>query len=158
MSRPPFPDPLAFTKSLPEEADALSAIALASKAHWGYPQSLLAVWADALTVSPAYIRAHAVRTIWLAERRVGFFAIRTDAPLLDHLWLLPEAIGRGFGARAFAEIEKECVSLGIAAFEIVSDPNAEGFYLGRGAERVGETVSVPQGRMLPRLRYRVRLA
>jgi hypothetical protein len=75
--------------------------------------------------------------------------------MLDHLWLLPNAIGKGIGNRAFKEIEKECLRLGIRKFSVVSDPNAEGFYLHQGAKRIGEVESIPQKRMLPKLIYKI---
>jgi hypothetical protein len=41
--------------------------------------------------------------------------------------------------------------LDIPRFYITSDPDAEGFYLKKGALKVGEVYSEPQKRMLPRL-------
>ena len=38
-----------------EDAAALTALALRSKAHWGYPQEWLAIWKPELTLSPADI-------------------------------------------------------------------------------------------------------
>jgi nucleoside diphosphate kinase len=75
--------------------------------------------------------------------------------MLDHLWLLPNAIGKGISNRAFKEIEKECLRLGIRKFSVVSDPNAEGFYLHQGAKRIVEVESIPQKRMLPKLIYKI---
>jgi hypothetical protein len=39
----------------------------------------------------------------------------------------------------------------IARLKIVSDPNAEGFYLRMGAQRVGWVAAQPRGRRLPLL-------
>jgi hypothetical protein len=44
--------------------------------------------------------------------------------------------------------------LGFESVRLESDPHAEGFYLSRGAERVGEEPSPGRpGRILPVLRY-----
>jgi hypothetical protein len=42
---------------------------------------------------------------------------------------------------------------GVIQATIVSDPNAEGFYLRMGAQRSGEVESTPRGRYLPKLIY-----
>lgn len=48
-------------------------------------------------------------------------------------------------------------ALGLSSLLIDADPNAEGFYLRMGAERVGEVPSGSiSGRMLPLLRYGLR--
>lgn len=146
---------IAFTVSRADEAALLSAIAVEAKGYWGYSAKQLEVWRSGLSTSPHSIETHTYRTIWLNSEPVGFFSIRKEDKLLNDLWLRPEAIGRGLGARAFEEIKRVAASLGLDTFAIISDPNAEGFYLHQGAQRVGETQSIPQGRMLPRLIYRL---
>ncbi|MDB4142395.1 GNAT family N-acetyltransferase [Akkermansiaceae bacterium] len=98
---------------------------------------------------------HSVQAIYSDNQLVGFFAIKKgkEGNYLDHLWLLPEAIGKGVGRLAFERIIEECIDLNIEDFFVVSDPDAEGFYLRQGAERIGEVESIPQKRMLPRLKY-----
>lgn len=87
---------------------------------------------------------------------IGFFAIvKGDTNELDHLWLLPKAIGKGYGNLVFAQILAECDRLDISRFYITSDPDAEGFYLEKGALKVGEVYSEPQKRMLPKLEFAV---
>ena len=39
---------------LPEEADALTRIALSTKAHWGYPDPWMEMWKPRLTFTPEY--------------------------------------------------------------------------------------------------------
>lgn len=85
---------------------------------------------------------------------IGFFAIvKGDNNELDHFWLLPSAIGKGYGNLVFEKILSECKTLNITEFYITSDPDAEGFYLKKGAFKVGEIYSEPQKRMLPRLKF-----
>lgn len=141
-----------FKRSLPEESEKLSAIAVRSKGHWGYSQELLESWRKDLSISSDYIVAHTNRSIWLDKQIIGFFSIvQSPTPLLDNLWLLPERIGQGIGKQAIREIISCARLLDIPALEIISDPYAEGFYLHHGAIRIGEHPSVPQDRMLPKL-------
>ncbi|WOO39518.1 GNAT family N-acetyltransferase [Rubellicoccus peritrichatus] len=143
-----------FRKAQLKEADLLSDIAIESKGYWGYPAELLNLWRKDLHIEKEYIEKNTVRTIWRNSEIVGFFAIKEEKEvILDHLWLLPKAIGQGIGSKAFREIEKECSLLEISSFVIVSDPDAEGFYLHQGAIKIGEVESIPQNRMLPKLRY-----
>jgi N-acetylglutamate synthase-like GNAT family acetyltransferase len=143
--------------SLPEESEILSDIALESKGHWGYSREQLEIWRKDLKIEEKYIQEHSVRTIWKDSKIVGFFAIiEGKENLLDHLWLHPEVIGTGLGSLAFREIIKEMERLEIEDFYIISDPDAEGFYLHQGAKKVGEVESIPQNRMLPKLQYKIK--
>jgi hypothetical protein len=66
-------------------------------------------------------------------------------------------MGRGFGRALFRRVGEQAKALGLAAFEIEADPNAEAFYLHMGAKRVGTRVSKIEGarRELPLLIYRI---
>jgi len=103
-----------------------------------------------------YIYRNTVKLILDESEVIGFFAIvKGDIDELDHLWLLPKAIGKGFGNLVFEKILSECKTLDITEFYITSDPDAEGFYLKKGALKVAEVYSEPQKRMLPKLKYLV---
>jgi GNAT superfamily N-acetyltransferase len=140
------------------DAGALTALALAGKRHWGYPESWLEDWRGQLTITPAYLAA---QQVFCAEdgtgRVVGFYALERDGDhlRLEHLWLAPSLIGCGLGRKLFAHAVQTARALGAAEFLIESDPNAEGFYLHLGAQRVGDIHSSVAGakRVLPLLRY-----
>jgi len=148
---------LVFTPSRHEEAEILSDIVVRSKGYWGYPNEKLELWRKDLTVTSEYISQNHARSIWLNDRIIGYFSIVTakQPALLDNLWLLPEAIGRGIGTKAMQEIKRLARKLELSELIIISDPNAEGFYLHHGAERIGEYPSIPQDRMLPKLRLKI---
>jgi GNAT superfamily N-acetyltransferase len=57
---------------------------------------------------------------------------------LEDLWVDPVAIGSGVGRRLFDHAVVTAAGLGLTSLLIESDPNAEGFYLAMGAERIGE--------------------
>lgn len=60
----------------PDEAAALSALALHAKAHWGYDEAFLAACRDDLTVTPGDIAAHTIRVATLAGQPCGFYQLR----------------------------------------------------------------------------------
>jgi GNAT superfamily N-acetyltransferase len=145
-------------RAVPSEADALTALALAGKRHWGYPEAWLEAWRATLTITPDYVAAHVVCCAEdEAGRVVGFYAVEGDGGScrLEHLWLDPSAIGGGLGRQLFEHAVQTTQALRAAELLIEAEPNAEGFYLHMGAQRIGETVSYLTGkkRVLPQLRY-----
>ena len=148
---------ISFLPATSEDANSLSDLAIRSKGHWGYPSELLETWREDLKITARYIEENHVEKIRYEEDLLGFFALRYEGKgwILDHLWLLPEAIGKGIGKMAFYQILRIAEKLGIHQFRIVSDPHAEPFYLKRGARRIGAVESIPQGRFLPELVYKL---
>ena len=138
----------------------LTEIAFAAKRHWGYPESWIQSWAEILTVTPGQVAANPTFAAIEDDCVVGFSSLTTEPrPDLTHLWVLPSAMGRGVGRALFEHAAKQARALGLASFEIESDPNAEAFYLRMGAERVGTSVSEIEGerRELPLLIYKLSL-
>lgn len=143
------------------EADALTVLALEGKRHWQYPESWLEAWRGVLSITPDYIAAHIV---FCAEdepgRMLGFYALEHDGDCvrLEHLWLAPSLIGQGLGRQLFHHAVQTAQNLGAKELLIEADPNAEGFYLHMGAQRIGAIVSRVTGteRILRELVYRLR--
>jgi len=108
---------------------------------------------------PEFITNHDTFAATEDGRIVGFYALAWNGHSLDllHLWVLPEAMGRGVGRALFLHAIERARALGCHEVEIESDPNAEGFYLRMGAQRVGVSVKELDGqsRELPRLIYKV---
>lgn len=149
---------LNFIDAEEKHAELLRDTLITSKSHWGYSQEQLENWRSNLKFEEKYIARNTVKLILKDKDVIGFFAIvKGDVDELDHFWLLPKAIGKGYGNLVFEQIILECKRLGIADFYIISDPDAEGFYLKKGALKFGEVYSEPQKRMLPKLKFTVTL-
>lgn len=148
-----------IVRAKPEAAPALTEIAFAAKRHWGYPERWIETWRDILTVTPALVAANPTFAAIDDDRVVGFYSLTTKPrPDLTHLWVLPGAMGRGFGRALFEHAVEQGRALGFSAFEIEADPNAEAFYLHMGAKRVGTSVTEIEARPreLPLLVYELR--
>jgi GNAT superfamily N-acetyltransferase len=137
-----------------EELEALSALCLRSKAHWGYDADFMARCVPVMRLTPERIEGR--HRVAEADGRAAGFALL--APLkdgrvdLDLFFVEPKYIGSGVGRALFASIVDLARSLGFKIIEIVADPNAEGFYSRLGAVRVGVAESeVDPGRHLPML-------
>jgi GNAT superfamily N-acetyltransferase len=135
----------------------LTKIAYAAKRHWGYPERWIESWRDTLTIRAEFIAANVAWCATEDARAVGFYVLtnESDGLHLDHLWIVPSAMGRGIGRVLFEHAVEQARGLGGRALEIEADPNAEGFYRRMGARRVGVTVTNIEGqrRELPLLRY-----
>ena len=90
-------------RAIPEQADHLTRIAIASKAHWGYDQEFMERFAAVIAITPDYVRQNEVWILEEAGKSAGFYALirRGEMGELDHLWLLPQHIGKGLGRLLF---------------------------------------------------------
>lgn len=141
-------------RAVPDDAHALSELAFASKQTWGYPPEWMELWRHELTLTPEFIAEQMVWAAWEGEQPVGMVALGRAAEVwvLEHLFVAPEALGRGLGRQLFDLARAAAASVGAHAIEVLSDPNAEEFYRRLGAIRVGTVESTPAGRTLPKLR------
>ena len=153
-----MPEPR-IRRAHPDEADALSALAVRSKAHWGYDAAFLERVRDAMTLRPDDVERHEV---WVLEASsgapIGYHRVIPGDPAeLEDLWVEPAAIGSGGGRLLFEHAVEIARGSGASALEIDADPHAQGFYERMGALRIGETQStlIP-GRILPRMRVGLR--
>ena len=146
-------------RAQPEDADALTEIAFAAKQHWGYPEHWIESWREILTMRPEFIAANIAYCAREDRRTIGFYLLtaESDGLHLDHLWLLPAAMGRGVGRALFEHAVEQARTAGSPSIKIEADPNAEGFYQRMGAQRVGTNVTEIDGkaRELPLLIYRM---
>jgi GNAT superfamily N-acetyltransferase len=141
----------------PGEAALLSGIAYRSKAHWGYSDEFMAAARDDLIVTEAQVAAEIIHVLEQDGEVKGFYKLREVTPdrvELTDLFMEPSGIGRGWGRLLWGHAVATATRLGYTQMTWESDPNAEGFYLHMGGERVGAVESsVEPGRSLPRMRY-----
>lgn len=144
--------PISLRAARPDEAERLTEIACRSKAYWGYSPDQIAAWRPAfLTVTADYITKHSPVVSEDEDCGVVAFAALERGPrgpVLEHLWVLPEFMGRGIGSRLFRRI-----AMLASEFTFTSDPQADGFYLKQGARIICEVESERQGRTLSLFRY-----
>ncbi|HWY77185.1 MAG TPA: GNAT family N-acetyltransferase [Verrucomicrobiae bacterium] len=148
---------MCIKRSNPENALLLTEITFASKRHWRYPEHWIEEWRGLLTVEPSFISSHEVWEAVVDGTTAGYYALspRSDGVELLHFWVRPEFIGRGIGRALFVHAVNKARELSARAIYIESDPNAEGFYLRMGANRIGVVSSkvAGQARELPLLKF-----
>jgi ribosomal protein S18 acetylase RimI-like enzyme len=144
----------------PDEADEMTRIALAAKAHWGYPERWLEIWAPQLTFSPEYFGEN---ESWVAEVDgvpVAFYTLQEKGgnAWIENLWVRPEFIGKGIGKRLFLHAAARSRLKGFLILQLEADPNARGFYEKMGMYKIGERKSEIEGqpRILPVMEIELR--
>jgi GNAT superfamily N-acetyltransferase len=140
--------PIRLRDANASDCDALSALAFASKAHWGYDDAFMEACRRELTVRPADLTGVTVR-VAVDDVALGFYGIENTE--ITWFFVSPRAMGRGVGRALFADACEIARVKGLTTLRIDADPNAAGFYERMGAVRAGDasSQSIP-GRVLPR--------
>ena len=138
----------------PDEASALTALAMRAKASWGYDAAFMEACREELTLTPEVMAAW---TVWVAEidgRLAGMIALAAHGAEgeLEDFMVEPDCQGQGVGRALMDALLAEARSLDLKRIGLDADPNAERIYRSLGFETVGESPSgsIP-GRMLPRM-------
>jgi GNAT superfamily N-acetyltransferase len=141
MIRPPHPD----------EGERLREIAIAAKAHWGYPLEQVRDWADQGDFSPAGLQAKQFLVAEQDGRAVGFASVvaQGDLCVLDDLWIDPSAMGMGIGSELFRTAAERAKRLGARTMEWEAEPHAVGFYERMGGRYLRDSRPSEWGRILP---------
>ncbi len=148
-------DLLVIRAAQPTEAPILTTIACASKAYWGYDAAFLAACAKELTISSDDVARYPTYVLLETGHILGFYLLlpRDHTVVeLDYLYLVPDAIGRGYGRLLFEHARHMAQTLHFQIMQTQADPYAAAFYGCMGMKHIGTrpSGSVP-GRSLPLL-------
>lgn len=140
----------------PDEASALSALALRSKGHWNYSADFLELCRDELTYTAEKCGSGDVFVAEQDGQILGFAALDGTPPdgELEALFVDVGAMGRGVGGGLLQHVLKVARNRGFTSLTLHADPGAEPFYAHHGAIRIGEAPSgsIPD-RTLPELMF-----
>lgn len=141
-------------KALLSESNPLQALAVRSKAHWGYDAAFMTLAAPALKVSADRILSGLARVAEVDGEPVGVASLSPpdDSGIaeLEHLFVDPAAMGHGVGTALLSHVFALAISEGALAIRVLSDPQARGFYERHGFRWTHDAPSdaIP-GRVLP---------
>ncbi|MBC9795485.1 GNAT family N-acetyltransferase [Sinomicrobium weinanense] len=150
---------LTYTAATPEDHELLTRTARTSKQYWGYADHLMKLWQEELTISPDYITRNDVIKIEGTQGFIGFYALVDKEKghwEVDHFWLLPDYIRKGYGTRIFEHILKHIKEKGGRSVSLASDPHAKGFYDKMGGSVIQREPSKVPGRFLDVYEFRVK--
>mgnify|MGYP001794405134 CR=1 FL=1 len=144
---------ISFRRASTSDLPTLNHISVTSKAHWGYPAEWMERWKDGLLLKERHLTEYQILLAEFKEGTIGFCAIseNTTQYQVEHLWLLPQHIGQGYGKRL---LEQALASFTTADKPILveADPHAEAFYERQGFVTFSQVASYPPGRYLPVMR------
>jgi N-acetylglutamate synthase-like GNAT family acetyltransferase len=150
---------LQIRRAIPDESEALTALAHAAKRHWNYPETWISQWQGDLTLTRDFIANHEVSVAMINGEIAGCCALVLSDALaeLEHMWIAPKWMGKGVGRALFEHIQARAKQAGAPVLELSADPYAEKFYERMGAVRIGEVPAnmFGQERVLPRMRVKL---
>lgn len=144
-------------------ASALVALAVRSKASWGYDQPFMAAFERSMdeTTTRSVEAAGSDVTILVAYDEgdlVGFAVVADERrrAWLEDLWVEPARFRRGIGRALWEAAVDDARRISATTLELEADPSAVPFYERMGARIVGQRPStLADGRMLPIMRFEV---
>ena len=131
---------IAIRPARDDEGAALTHLARAAKASWGYPPEWLRAWEPDLELSAEYLQTAVVLVAEVDGVLAGVIGLDTSAagPEIGHLWVAPEAQRRGVGSALLEAGLDAARARGWRLLRIESDPFARPFYERHGATYAGE--------------------
>lgn len=146
---------LHILRPIAEDFSELSDLCFTVKRHWGYPDYLLEMWKEELTITPRFMRNNQMVKVQNETGKIVAFGHITNAGQdglfeIRHLWVLPEFIDSNVARVLLAHLEGKVKEK--STIKVVADPNMKKFYQQNGYHKVAETQSKPDGLKLPVLK------
>ena len=150
---------LHILRPVAEDFSELTDLCFAAKRHWGYPDYLVDMWKDELTITPRFIRNNDIVKVQTESGKIVAFALIKEEGydgifVIRHFWILPEFMDHNVGKILLSHLEKAVKEK--STIKVVTDPNMKWFFQQNGYHKVGETKSHPDGLKLPILKKIVR--
>ena len=158
--RPWLNNEIRYINAKPADSKLLTDTAILSKKYWGYDDELINLWRPDLEINAEYISKNEVVKVYEKDKFIGFFGIKftnEKEAEIDHLWLVPEKINKGFGRLVFNHIFKCLKSKKYKKATLVAEPNAKGFYEKMGGKVIGQHQSKVSGRFLDIYEFKIEI-
>jgi GNAT superfamily N-acetyltransferase len=140
------------------DIETLDAIALESKAHWGYTEAHLEAWRTDLLTPPQSVGHCPTFVAEVEGQAAGFAQLNPNADPweLVAMWVKPRFMRQGIGSALLAAAVRAASAVGQTSIAIDADPNAAPFYRACGARHLGN-VAAPIHGQASRVRPQFRL-
>jgi GNAT superfamily N-acetyltransferase len=153
-----------IVKAQSEQNKQLTELSNKSKMFWNYSEKAINIFRDELNISPEYIKKNEVWIYIKDKKIIGYYSLKyrnkelkfKDIVLeigywLDHMFILPEFIGQGYGKILFNHFNDLCLSKNVSEIMILADPNSKLFYEKMGCKYINEYPSSIPNRTTPYL-------
>ncbi len=131
---------LSIRKANDPDISAINQVLRLSKGYWGYDEIFMDAFMEQFALNEKYLQDNTVYVMQKNEDIVGFFSFvfhEDDSLELDLFFISPEYIGKGYGRQLWKSCCSIACELGVEAFILWADPNAEGFYTKMGCKKIG---------------------
>jgi len=139
-------------KAKQTEAEILTALALKSKAYWGYSEADIESWRQDLTVTKQMLENTKVNLFEQNATIAGFYMLNppeNKSIELEMLFVLPKFIGQSIGKKLLIHAINEAKKLKTTTITLLADPNAVPFYKKQGFTIIDKKESSIPNRYLP---------
>lgn len=129
-----------FRRAGEEDLISLNQTLRSSKAYWGYDQEFMDAFMEKFGLSEQYLQDNIVYLMSQSSRDIGYFSFifhEEHSLELDHFFISPEYIGKGFGRKMWEACCEVAQELHVEEFTLWADPEAEGFYSKVGCRKIG---------------------
>lgn len=109
----------------------LSEIAWEAKKSWGYAPDMMAKMVDALTATEKTLATeivHLAETEGSIQGWISYVPVSETTVSVEGLWVDPDCMGKAIGRALWRFLEEAAIEAGFTEIEVLSDPNAYGFY------------------------------
>lgn len=131
---------LSTRKAKHTDIPLLNHIYYRSKGYWGYSKKYLDKYLKEYQLDPEYLDDNVVYVLLLNKKIIGYYGFyfdEDDTIELDHFFLLPEYIGKGYGRALWNYACKTAKKYHKKEFYLWVEPDAEPFYKKMGCEVIG---------------------
>lgn len=136
-----------FRKARPEEAEALTDLAIRSKRSWGYSDEFMQKVMPDMIVHSKFLEEENGIVAEDGDTTVGYAIVRVDSDqaFLRDLFVEPSYQRTGIGKALFAECTRIARAAGAVRIRLFGDPNAAAFYERLGMRKIGDEPSIAGG-------------
>ncbi len=141
----------------PKDTKLLASLEIRSESYWGYGPDFMDRFKTIYLITEEFILNNPTYILKDDEIIIGFYGLLlAEEVSLEHLFIEPMYIGKGYGKMLWNHALEECKKLGIREFTIITSPDAREFYLRLGATIYSEVDSlISKGNKTPKLIYRL---
>lgn len=133
----------------------LRRLAYESEAHWGYDNRFMETFDRRFNITEKFVCENPVYAASDSRGLLGFWGLskREKQWELEYFYIDSRWLNTGLGRLMWEHLIRWCRENHVASLELVTSPQAAGFYQKMGARMEGEKPSVIDGRPVPFLTY-----
>lgn len=144
-------------KSEFKDCDELTNLAAESEGYWGYDEEFMELFKIIYAITPNLIEENLTYLLENHEEIIGFYNVVQEGYIgyVEYFYIKPKYIGQGYGKTMWNHMVDKCETMGIVQLELVTSPQAKGFYKKMGARVVKEIESQIDNRKIPKIIYKI---